>query len=551
MCKPCKPAFRPGCQTVRDAMSTNMRDAMSTNMRDARLLAVALWAVALLAALALTPRTSAQAAPLTPFIAVEGRIDAPGATQSYQFIGQEGAIVSLLLRSDQPADGVPAAAGLDPVLRLQSSSGTELLSSDDYAPDQHRDALLQGITLPRADTYTVIVSGYGPTTGNYALTLYEGYADLRRFEAFDDAASWEAESDVLSISAGEGALALRLDIADMDAFVVEDDADAYAGTHYVRAEFEDVLGRSGWRVGLTLTDDGSTRRVLMLNERGQWRLVARDEDGERVIRDWSLHPAIRPGETQFTLAALVNGAAVDAFYNGAFIGQAVDETGAVPSVGPMGFYVGSPSALGASVSATLESLVITSALQDDGARIVPQQLMPGSLGITVQELERRGLIPVGGVETLSVLESSGWEVTPGVNRIVLGRGTRFSDMVLSTTFTLQADMNALVGCGLLWGNVSETQHGVAFRDRSGAYGLSLREGDRYLPGVFGTQPWVDGPQHLLVVRVDEQLYYYVNRQWVGTLTTPMQPGEVGNVVINYEPAPTNCEFSDTWVWSWP
>lgn len=486
----------------------------------------------------------AQTPQLTPYQPVEGEMRTAGDSQPWQFTAIEGAMVSLYATS---------ADTFDPVLTLTNSSGAVLMSNDDYNYPESLDALLEAITLPRTDTYTVTVSGANETTGTYTLTLTYGYSEAVLVRPFDVSVNWDESSSAVNVIQADGIAAVTASGANSAGYVSDSLAEAYT-TFHVRAELVEVSGRNGWIAGLALRANDSRRYVVQVNQRGQWRLVRQESTSERIVRDWTAHPAIRAGETRFTLGVLANRQAFDVFYNDAFVGQAVDRQVTASESGVLGLYVGAPDALDASATAQFGALHVTVPAMNADVRVLPQQLMAGSLGLTVQELERRGVMPVGGEQALSVAESNGRQIQSGVNRIVLGRAAQFERYVLSATFTAQADSDGVTGCGLLFGHVSDEAHGVAYLDRTGAYGLSIRDGAAYQPGLFGESQnaaWQTGRQHLLIVRLNDRIHYYVNRQYVGTLNAPAVNGQVGNVVVNYDPVNTFCQFNDTWVWRLP
>jgi hypothetical protein len=282
------------------------------------------------------------------------------------------------------------------------------------------------------------------------------------------------------------------------------------------------------------------------------------EDGtSRELRDWTVHPAIVAGTTDFRLGVLANGSAFDVFYNGGWVGQAVETQADAPDSGQTGFYGGTPDAVGAAAIVSFDNLRVTRPLRVGELEIMPSALIPGGQALTVQELERRRVVPTGGSIALVVPESSGRQLEPGVNRVLLGRGATFSDFVLHTNFTLTTGTpDSLVGCGLLFANAGDTRHAVAFLDRAGGYGISARDGENYTPGLFGENAaFAGGQRHTLVlVKRGLRAELFVDRQHVGGYDLPAgfdAPGQIGNAVVNYQRSDTSCSFTDTWVWRLP
>lgn len=509
-------------------------------LRRAAALLIAAWVGFLFA-----PAQAQQTPTLVPYETAEGDIRSADDRQNWQFTALEGAMISLRASSTD-------SSTLDPLLTLANSGGTVIMSSDDYNYPESLDALLDGITLPRTDTYTVTVTGANGSTGAYALTLTYGYAEMVLVRPFDVPVSWRESNSSVEVIQADGVAAVTATGANEAGYVTDRLAEAYNNFH-ARVAVE-VSGRSGWTAGLVLRSNDTRRYVAQVNQRGQWRVVRQESGGERIVRDWTNHPAIRAGETRFTLGVLANGSAFDVFYNDAFVGQAVDRSVSTTESGLLGLYVSAPDAPESAATGQFGALYVTVPVLRDEARIIPPQLMSGSLGLTVQELERRGVIPTGGEQALTVPESNGRQIQAGVNRIVLGRAAQFERYVLSTTFTAQADSDGITGCGLLFEHQDEESHGVAFLDRAGGYGLSIRTGAEYAPGLFAetdNPAWLSGRQHLMIVRLADQIHYYVNRQYAGTVIARARAGQVGNVVVNYDPVNTFCQFNDTWLWRLP
>lgn len=486
---------------------------------------------------------------LQPLMPYEGTISTAGESERWTFSGLEGGVISVLVTS---------TSDLDPLVELRSSGGQLLASNDDFAYPGRRDALLQAVTLPRIDTYAIDVYGFGDSTGDYTITLYPGYPDVLVQENFTSISAWDVNGSVNAAITGEdGRLMLTLEGIRQSARI-ERDSLSTQEDFYVQARFDVRRAPTGWRIGFFLRQTDSGYYAVMLNGDGAWRVDYVNADGSsRQLRNWTMHPAIRAGATSFTLSVLANGSAFDVFYDNAWIGQVVETEGSTPDSGAVGLYATTPDAVGSAITAAFDDFLISRPMRVGQLEIMPSALVPGGQSLTIQELERRRVIPTGGTLALTVPESSGRQIQPGVNRVLLGRGATFADYVLYTTFTLTtAQPDALVGCGLLFGNLSDTQHAVAFLDRRGGYGLSARSGENFSPGLFGENSAFSGGQRhtLLLIKRGLRAELFVDRQHVGGYDLPAEfsaAGQIGNIVINYESSDTSCSFSDTWVWSLP
>ena len=492
--------------------------------------------------------SGAQSLALEPFLPFEGTISAPGGSDTWTFTGLEGQVISL---------SAVGANGLDPVLTLTNRGGQTLTGNDDYAYPDRSDALLQAITLPRIDTYTVTVSGYAETTGDYTLTMLPGYAERSEVDDFSDTSSraWDIAGEVGTLTQADGEARMVLSEARLQGRLTRRTLSQLTD-FYAQADFNIERAPSGWRAGLALRSTEAGYYAAVIGVQGGWRLDFINADGSaRTVRDWTNHPAIVEGATRFTLAALVNGAGFDLFYNGAYVGQAVETNAFAPKNGTVGLIASTPDAVAADLTIVYDNLVMTVPQRLGTDEITPSRLVTGGQAVTIQELERRRVIPTGGTLALTVQESSGRQVEAGVGRILLGRGVTFGDMVLHTTFTLQvSDSASLVACGALFANLSETQHAVAFLDTQGGYGVSARVGENFAPGQFndGASSAGSGRHSLIVVRRGGQVDLWVDRQYVGLFTLPddlSADGQIGNAVVNYQQGETTCNFTDTWVWT--
>ncbi|MBC8100785.1 MAG: PPC domain-containing protein, partial [Armatimonadetes bacterium] len=191
--------------------------------------------------------TYAQSDALTAYVPVDGQLSAPDEIQTWTLTGQEGAVITLSVES--------TGDGLDPQIALSNSSGTVLATNDDIAYPGDTNALLQAVTLPRTDTYTVTVSGHQATTGAYRLTLLNGYADVALAEPFDapsnDASPWQSTQTDLIVDNAVGQLLLALSGIARSASVLNADLPEYSD-FYLDASIASAEGRNGWTAGLLL-----------------------------------------------------------------------------------------------------------------------------------------------------------------------------------------------------------------------------------------------------------------------------------------------------------
>ena len=505
---------------------------MDTRLVMKRLLLILITSIILPAALAAAQDS------LTFNTPVRGEVT-PGQAETRTFSGRAGQVISLLVNS---------AGTLDPVLALLNADGAPILTDDDFAWPEAGDSLLQGITLPYTGRYSVQVSGFDDTAGQYTLTLSEGYAIVQETLPLDSADGWTSTASSMQVQSTEDGLLLT-----MRGVRASEAAFGVDATSPDLAAFVDVVSvsnSSGWVAGLALRRTDDAYNAVQINSEGRWRFV-RVEDGEPVVvRDWTSHPAIVAGQPSFRLGAFAKGSAFDFFYDGSFIGSASDST--LTEAGEVGLVAGTISSISSETRETFANLVITRPLQVDGQMPIPQQIVVGDGATMAQSLARRHVVQGDGQMVLTVPEASINYARPGVNRLMLGQGTQFGDFAYGGTIRMNQSQSGQTGCGLVVRYNGETDYALAWLDGQGAYGLSQRDGEEFAPGLFGENPALDptAPHQLLVVANGSTLYFYVDGLSAGQLETTLSEGQVGAAVVNFEGLETTCTFSNLWLWRW-
>ena len=500
---------------------------------DARKLKIAtLAAVFILLTLAIPTHAQTDLPLLTP---VEGEI-ALGLTNQWTFSAVSGAVLSF---------AVEAEDDLDPAMVLTDSSGRAVLSSDDYNYPDSLNPLLEAVTMPRTDTYTLTVAGYNNTAGTYQLTMLPGYGVSAYSDDFTTT-QWQTLGPTLTAQRSNGALSLSSS-GGGQAAAFSSATDATFGDFYAQAQVLNISSAGSWTVGMALRRQGESYYLLSINSEGSWRFSLVQDGEERVIHDWSPHPAIRPGATSFSIGVMASGVGYDFFYNSAYIGAEDDATLTEP--GQIGLTVSAFNAQPS--SATFDDLVVTTPTLIDGEFVVPQEIQLGDSVQTVQSLRRLHLIAADGQISLNLPESSVEYARPGINRFMFGRGVTYTNFAIGATVTLTGAMPGSAGCGLVFRFTSETNYTIAYIDQTGEYGVSKRTGDTFSPGIYGDNDRLGAGQHqLLIVANNNMLYYYIDRQFVGSLENAAQAGEVGIAVVNFESNSTSCHYSNFWLWQW-
>lgn len=476
---------------------------------------------------------------LSLYAEVSGSVDADS-SHSWTFSAHSGEVLSFVLEA--------TSGNLDPYLTIVDRAGNELIANDDYAYPETRDSLLEAITMPFTDTYTAIVSGFNGTAGEYTLTMLPGFAELVTADGLAGEVEWEPLNEGTAVSLSEDELTLSISGASQRGAVfggLEPLADVGA-----RVQVQDVSGINGWIVGLTARRNGGDYYLFEVNDDGLWRFSVIQDEEATVLRDWINHPNIVPGKTSFSLSLIARDTGFEFLYDDGYLGTVSDDT--LTEAGEVGVYVGTVPGESSQTTAVFSTLSLTTPLLIDGERIIPQQVGVAAGPFMAQALQRRHVVSPSGSMSLTVPEATVESGRPGVQRLMLGGGISYTNFALGGTVNIVPSISGTVGCGLVFRFAGETDYTLAFLDAAGGYGVSQRQGDDFLPGLFGQSDAFagGGSHHLLVIADETTVYFYVDGQHVGVLENPPQEGQIGAAVVNFEGITTTCRFSNLWLWEW-
>ena len=469
---------------------------------------------------------------------VDGSLSA-GETHRYSFVALEFTLVSFR---------VEALAGeLDPVLEVFDSSGDLIVSNDDYDYPDSRDAALQAFVFPQTGTYTVAVSAFGESGGDYRLHLLPGYDKLALHDKTMNPSNWEVVYSDALVNLSESS-AFAVDMRGLARSAV------LLGLHlpieqelYYEAAFEQVRSPVIWQVGLVFRYlSPTTYHRLLFSKRGYWRVDRVDGDNVTQLRYWTTHPAIRPGESDFRLGVLVSGQHYDIVYNGQFVGSAWDRSPLQP--GSVGIAMKSDETFGGQVSFVVRETIITVPTRVDDKILFPQRLVAKGYNAMVDVLARQQLVPVGGEVKVSLLESSVRRVRPGITRLPVASDLSFAVFAFGVSLVVEGRSGANGGCGLYFHYNDDENYTLAYLTGGGDYGLSRRAGVGFEPGIYGSRPVPEEEtRYLLVIVSDEVIHLYLDEQYAGTLENQPRIGGVGVAAVNYEETNTACLFEDLWI----
>lgn len=476
-------------------------------------------------------------------IPVSGTL-AVGESADWQFTHNEpGDVVSIMVQA--------TSGTLDPVLRIFDSDGVLVTWNDDFNYPENSDAIVEAMTVPQAGTYTVEVSSFADTTGNFTLTLLPGYGNIEAIDRFEGTTRWQSPNTDSNLSVENNAGQLQIELSGIQKAVTITPATGEIPlTAYVTLQIQAVASAENWQVGMTIRQqDADSYYAFKVNNQGAWRFVLNTNLGEVIIRDWSNHPALVPGQYPFTLSVLSDGTHFDVFYNDAYLATIVDDTLTQP--GTFGVFVATANALGSELQATIDNYIITTPTQSIDQPMTTTRITSQESDDIIRELRRRQLIAEGGQLTANIGESFAQFVQPGVSRFPLIQNPAYKRLAIGATITIESAQDALVGCGITIHDVSDEEYLLAYVDNSGGYGLSHFADNIFEPGLFGEHIETQSDQvDLLLIAESDVAYYFVDHQFAGSLPLPTTSGQINNAVVNFDPSDTTCTFRDVWLWSW-
>lgn len=439
---------------------------------------------------------------------------------------------------------------LDPMLEVFDSTGKLIISNDDYGYPDGKDAIIQAFVMPRTDTYTIAISAFGETHGDYRLHTLPGYDVLELRDTVMEPSNWELAFADAIVDLGDSSLfSASIQGLGRSAIVV--------GLHYplvqegyFEAEFDSVGSSGEWKVGLAFRYLSPNQyHRLLLSKSGYWRVERIDGDTVTQLRNWSTHPAIIAGERSFRLGILISGQHYDVVYNGQVVGSISDAMPLPP--GTVGIAMQTDSAIGGSLAFVVRESSMTVPTRVDERILFPSWLLEGRYRGMADVLMRQQLVPVGGEIKLALPESTVRHVKSGVTRLPIASDLSFAEFAIGASLGYELGEDANGGCGIFFHNYGESNYTLAYMTHEGDYGVSRRMGDVFEPGIYGSRELEprDDSHYILVIVTQEMLHYYLDERYVGSMDYPRQVGGVGIAVVNYDEVDATCNFKDLWLLS--
>lgn len=485
-------------------------------------------------------QVTAQSTPIEISTTLESTINSGGVNR-YQLTLLETTIISL--------HAVALDGDLDPIVRLVDSSGNVVIENDDYNYPETNNALIQAFVIPRTDTYTIEIAAFGETSGTYQLSILPGYDQQAAEDIINNKLNWQTvDSNTISLTEVEGRLRGEVEGISKSGTLLASDF-PQAEDFYFEASINNINATSNWQVGIVfryVNEDLYYR--LIMNDQGFWQLEFVRNGEVEVLQSWSTHPAIVPGETSFTLGVLTSGESIDIVYNRQLI--AAVYASRILQEGGVGIAITTANALGSRVSVDLDQALMTIPSQFDNQLVFPEVLVANNYTSLAHTLERQQVIPVGGEVKFTAPQIEVRNVNPGVSRFSAATGVTFAEFVMGGTIQWIKLGDGIGGCGITFNDTNDEQYTLAYINSNGEYGVSQRNGDAFVAGIYGDRLTTDMVTHSFTIIVGNgQIHYYIDNQHVGKMPYTPTSGEIKTAVVNFDGVDTTCNFSNLWLWS--
>lgn len=461
--------------------------------------------------------------------------------QTYQLSALEASIISIHVKA--------LSNTLDPMIRILDSSDNVVITNDDYDYPNSHDAIIQAVVIPRTDTYTLELSAFGDTSGEYRLSILPGYDILAINDPVTDESNWQPiDSNLMLSTLTNDKLYIEIEGISETSNLIANDFPI--GTdYYFEAIFSDIRASTNWQVGIVFRYINPMLFYrLVVNDQGFWQLEWVNGDEIIIIQSWSTHPAIIPGATEFTVGILTSGETLNIIYNHQLIATEYDNNLVQP--GSVGVTAITANALSSRVAFSLEGATMTIPTLVNNQLGFPETLVTNNYTLLAQRLERQKVIPIGGEIKLTAPQSVIRNIEPGVSRFPVASGIEFTEFVIGGTLSWDVAGEGIGGCGIIFNNVNDDNYTLAYINTVGEYGVSQREGDTFTEGIYGDNLVEDKLSHVFTVIVyNNTIYYYIDNLHVGTMPyTPLE-GEIRTAVVNFDGVDTTCTIDNLWLWS--
>jgi hypothetical protein len=472
------------------------------------------------------------------FDPVRGAINDATPTEDWDFVGFTDQVISLLV--------VGISGDLDPVLQVIGPDGTVIAENDDR-DSLVRDAGLEALMLPADEVYTIRVTRYGPTIGEYELTVTPGLTQLVRRDTFDQGdVSWVTPQGEL-VPLAQGKLQMRISTPGQTLMAFPPDAKPLQNL-YFQADAR-LLGTPGYaEFGLVFRAQGAQSYQFKINTDGQWTVLLQDGTSVYALRNWQSHPELTG--SGWTLAVLARDDNFSFYANGVLLGTLSDDR--LSAGGNAGVMVTNRADETEATTVLFDNVLITTRLAST-YRGLPLALTDWNNDdpvVVMAELADAGHLDLAPARDLFIPDA---DMTAPIQNTwfeLLGSDqTIYNDFVLSAWVTIVTNGTS-AGCGMVYRWQDARNLDLAYVDVMGGFGVVQAHDAQLTTNAYDLSPMVklSEPNNLIIIAQGDHVSLYINGALVTQETVTPGAGRVGISLLNYEIARTDCYWTNIWVW---
>jgi hypothetical protein len=472
------------------------------------------------------------------FSPVRGAINDATPIEDWDFAGSTNQVISLLV--------VGISGNLDPALQVIGPDGTVIAENDDR-DSLVRDAGLEALTLPDDGVYTIRVTRYGSTVGQYELTVSPGLTQLVRRDMFNQGdVSWVTpQGDLVPLA--QGKLQMRINTPGETLIAFPPDARPLQNL-YFEADAR-LLGTPGYaEFGLVFRAQGTQSYQFKINTDGQWTVLAQQGTSVYALRNWQSHPELTG--SGWTLAVLARDDNFSFYANGVLLGTLSDDR--LSAAGSAGVMVANRVDETEATTVLFDDVVITKRLAStyNGLPLALTDWSNDDPDVVTAELATSGQLTLAPTRDLFISDA---DLTAPVKNAffeLLGSDqTIYNDFILSAWVTIVTSGTS-AGCGMVYRWQDERNLDLAYVDVMGGFGVVQAHDAQLTTNAYDLSPMIRPGEanNLLIIAQDDHVTLYINGALVTQETVTPGAGRVGISLLNYDTARTDCYWTNIWVW---
>ncbi len=471
------------------------------------------------------------------FDPVRGAINDATPAEDWTFVGLTDQVISLLV--------VGISGDLDPVLQVIGPDGTVVAENDDR-DSLVTDAGLEALTLPADGLYTIRVTRYGATIGEYELTVTPGLTQLVRRDMFDQGdVSWVTpEGELVALS--QGKLQMRISTPGQTLMAFPPDAKPLQNL-YFQTDAR-LLGSPGYaEFGLVFRAQGVQSYQFKVNTDGQWTVLLQDGTSVYALRNWQSHPELTG--SGWTLAVLARDDNFSFYANGVLLGTLSDDR--LSAAGAVGVMVSNRADQTEATTVLFDNVLITTRLASTyrGLPLALTEWNNDDPIIVTAELADAGHLNLAPSRDLFIPNA---DMTAPIQNTwfeLLGSDqTFYEDFILSAWVSIVTNGSS-AACGMVFRWQDARNLAMAYVDAAGGFGVVQASDAQLTTNAYDLSPMVKNePNNLLIVAQGDHVTLYINGALVTQENVTPGLGRVGITLLNYEAVRTDCFWTNIWVW---